>query len=40
MAQIGEKAVIEILRYDPQADKKPHYETYEVPVVKGLTGTS
>jgi len=37
MAQIGEKAVIEILRYDPQADKRPHYETYEVPVVKGLT---
>ncbi len=37
MAQIGEKAVIEILRYDPEVDKQPHYETYEVPVVKGLT---
>jgi succinate dehydrogenase / fumarate reductase iron-sulfur subunit len=37
MAQIGEKAVVEILRYDPEADKKPHYETYEVPVVKGLS---
>jgi succinate dehydrogenase / fumarate reductase iron-sulfur subunit len=37
MAQIGENAVLEVLRYDPDVDKEPHYETYEVPVVQGLT---
>jgi succinate dehydrogenase / fumarate reductase iron-sulfur subunit len=37
MSEDRKKAVFKILRYDPEVDKKPHYETYEVPVDIGMT---
>jgi len=30
-------ATFEILRYNPETDKKPHFESYEVPVPRGMT---
>jgi succinate dehydrogenase / fumarate reductase iron-sulfur subunit len=37
MKENRKMALFKILRYDPEVDKKPHYETYEVPVIKGMT---
>jgi len=37
MKENRKMALFEILRYDPEVDKKPHYETYEVPVAVGMT---
>ena len=35
MAQ--EMIKVKVFRFDPSADKEPHYETYEVPYAEGLS---
>ncbi|MEL7567288.1 MAG: fumarate reductase (CoM/CoB) subunit TfrB [Dehalobacterium sp.] len=32
-----EKGKVTVLRYNPEIDQKPHYETYEFPFKKGMT---
>ena len=32
-----ETGKVKILRYDPEIDKSPHYETYTYPFEKGMS---